>query len=139
MRDKKRVLFVAESATLCHVTRPLCLADGLKDAEIHFACQNDLRNSYQKTTRSLILIVAERSILSNLKQGTPAFSIDTLRQYCIDDLELNRQSESRSGRGDLRLSLSVSARARNVPYWSIVNAYWSPFANKQRWVVPDIP
>src|SRR5699024_2082964 len=40
--------------------------------------------------------------------------------------------------GDFRLSLAVSGRLTQIPYLSITNAYWSPYA-EQYFPVPDVP
>ena len=39
--------------------------------------------------------------------------------------------------GDLRVSLSVSARLAGIPYVAIANAYWSPYA-RRRFPLPDV-
>lgn len=41
--------------------------------------------------------------------------------------------------GDFRLSLSTSAEVCHVPSAVLINAYWSPFAVRERFPVPDHP
>jgi UDP:flavonoid glycosyltransferase YjiC (YdhE family) len=41
--------------------------------------------------------------------------------------------------GDLRLSLSISAKVARIPYASLINAYWSPYAVRDGFPLPDHP
>jgi UDP:flavonoid glycosyltransferase YjiC (YdhE family) len=41
--------------------------------------------------------------------------------------------------GDLRLSLAISAPVERVPYAALINAYWSPFAERDGFPLPEHP
>jgi UDP:flavonoid glycosyltransferase YjiC (YdhE family) len=55
-----------------------------------------------------------------------------------EDLEVIRETAPDVIVGDFRLSLSVSARVAGVPYLTVTNAYWSPYA-RQRFPMPELP
>jgi UDP:flavonoid glycosyltransferase YjiC (YdhE family) len=88
--------------------------------------------------RRVIHSIPEARFLDALSSGRPLHDVTTLRRYVQEDLELLREVRPQLVIGDLRLSLGVSARVAGVPYASIMNAYWSPYAN-QRFPVPSIP
>ncbi|WP_372716881.1 glycosyltransferase [Novipirellula sp.] len=142
LKRKPRILFIAEAVTLCHVTRPLVLAEGLgsDDYEVHFACCQSKRNLVENESRRFHSIdcVGNESFIQNLSYGRPAFSKETLVGYVEQDLELLQSVRPDLVIGDMRLSLAISARKFGVPYWTLTNAYWSPYAN-QPWVVPELP
>jgi UDP:flavonoid glycosyltransferase YjiC (YdhE family) len=60
-----------------------------------------------------------------------------LHGYVQDDLQIMEKVQPDLVIGDFRLSLSVSARLSTIPYASITNAYWSPYA-KPKYVVPEL-
>jgi UDP:flavonoid glycosyltransferase YjiC (YdhE family) len=84
-----------------------------------------------------------RSIKSNvfhdrLASGEPLYTTADLRQYVQEDLRVMTEWEPDLVIGDFRLSLSVSARLAGVPYVTVTNAYWSPFA-RPHFLVPELP
>lgn len=125
-----RVLFFAEGATLAHVARPLVLARQLDIAafEILFARPPEFRwLTGNSGFVELDLDCQDAATFSRrLDRGLPLFDLPTLDRYVQGDLALIDQAKPDVVIGDFRLSLSVSARLRKVPYVTICDAYWSP-------------
>jgi UDP:flavonoid glycosyltransferase YjiC (YdhE family) len=136
------VLFFAESLTLCHVTRPLVLARSLAngDYELHVACPPEYQRLYEGLTVQLhpLNSLPSAQSLARVNAGKPVFAPETLRNYVREDLKLIKQIDPDCIVGDMRLSLSVSARLTETPYAAIVNAYWSPWA-QPRYDAPELP
>lgn len=139
---RKKILFVAEAVTLAHVGRPLTLAQGLDHAhyEVHFACADGYDFCFQDNSfqRWRIHSIPSRQFLQALAQGKPVYDETTLQAYVDDDLRLLDAVRPDLVIGDFRLSLSVSARLRQIPYITITNAYWSPHV-RQHYTVPSLP
>jgi UDP:flavonoid glycosyltransferase YjiC (YdhE family) len=136
------VLFVAEAATLCHVSRPLVLAQALDrdEYDVHFACTpayHGLLADSSFTTWPLQSLPGHE-FLRALANGRRLFELATLRRYVLEDLKLIQAVQPDLIVSDLRFSLSVSAARQGVPHWMIANAYWSPFA-RQSFHVPELP
>lgn len=139
---RARVLFLAEAVTLAHLARPIELASGLSGAEyeIALACDSRYRSILERLpfrTPPLRSLSSER-FLAALARGRPVYDRETLERYVSDDLDLIDAFKPDLVVGDFRLSLSVSARLRQVPYLAISNAYWSPYAT-QTWPAPSLP
>ena len=139
---RHRVLFLVESVTLAHPARAVTLAQSLDPAryEVRLVC--DLR--YLTLFDELGFPVHPiRSIKSHvfhdrLAKGDPLYTTAELRQYVQEDLRVMTEWEPDLVIGDFRLSLSVSARLAGVPYVTVTNAYWSPYA-RPHFLVPEIP
>lgn len=140
--SRKRILFVAEAATLAHVARPLLLAQALDPEryEVHFACDPrfDKLLPTLPFTRHTLRSVPSSRLLDALARGKPLYDTETLRDYVTQDLALIERTAPDLVVGDLRLSLAVSAPLSRVRYLTISNAYWSPYA-QQRYPVPELP
>ena len=139
---KKRILFFAEAVTLAHVARPLVLAQSLNSDhfEAHIACDSRFARLFpdlQLPLHSLSTIPSSRFVHS-LSKGRPLYDTQTLRDYVRDDLEIIEKIRPELIIGDFRLSLAVSAPLSHIPYCSISNSYWSPYA-KQKYTVPELP
>lgn len=138
-----RVLFFAEAVTLAHVARPLALGMALDPAryEIFFACDQRYRhfvNNEHWIYRPLRSISSHR-FLQALAQGSPVYDEGTLRDYVREDLALIDEIKPDVIVGDFRLSLSVSARLRGVPYLAIASAYWSAYSARKDFPLPVLP
>ncbi|MFC6668968.1 hypothetical protein [Marinobacterium aestuariivivens] len=138
----KRVLFFAEAATLAHVARPMVLAHVLEDAgyDVHFACHPRYRELFRALNgpwRS-IHSISSQAFLEALASGRPLYDSETLEAYVKEDLQVIREISPDLVIGDFRLSLSVSARLAGIPYMTITNAYWSPYA-RPHYRVPELP
>ena len=140
MTGRRKILFVAEAATLAHITRPLVLANGLNSDkyEIHFASAD--RYSFifgaDKFQRWPLNSLSTEKFLKRVAGGKPTFEYSEIREYVVDDLALLEKVKPDLVIGDLRHSLQISARIARTPYFSLVNAYWSSYA-RPNFIVPD--
>ena len=138
----KRVLFVAECVTLAHMARPAVLARTLAGTQYEVMFASDGR--YDRLFPSLpskcehLFSISSERFLKALAKGKPLYDEDTLRRYVEDDLALFDRTKPDVVIGDFRLSLSVSARLAKIPYLTISNVYWSPYA-RQHYPVPELP
>ena len=139
--DKRRVLFIAEAVTLAHVARLVALARSLDASRYAVVLACDPR--YNKLIGVLPFPVVElRTIpaaqfFNAIARGSPIYSADDLTAYVEEDMRLLDRFRPDVVVGDFRLSLDVSATLSKVPYITITNAYWSPYA-RLRVPVPDI-
>ncbi|MEQ1530404.1 MAG: glycosyltransferase, partial [Methylococcales bacterium] len=141
-RAKPRILFVSESVTLAHFARPFELSNNLPedDYEIHFACANIYQKflANAKHTLHTIYSIPAEQFKQALASGNPLYNYSTLKKYVEEDLELIAKVKPDLIVGDFRISLAVSARLAKIPYATISNAYWSPYAPKQ-YPTPCLP
>jgi len=139
---RRSILFVAEAVTLAHVARPVALARGLDPAQYAITLACDTR--YQaflgnEAFRSIpVQSITSARFLENLAKGRRLYDTETLRGYVKADLALFERTSPELVIGDFRLSLSISARIAGIPYITITNAYWSPYA-RQRFPLPELP
>lgn len=139
----KRLLIVAEGATLAHVARPLALA---RAASRSFDVVLALPAQYRWAVGDLQVETVDLTAQSpaefarRLEKGDPLYDLATLEAYVADDLTLIGRFKPDCILGDFRLSLGVSARLAGVPYSALANAYWSPYYDVGGdWPVPDLP
>ena len=130
MTRKRRVLFLAEPATLAHVVRPLVLATALdlNQYDVTFATGSDFRDlTADAGIKSRPLwSIGSKAYLAAVSAGRPVFPYRVLQRYVAEDLRHIAEIKPDLVVGDFRLSLAVSARLAQVPYLAISNAYWSP-------------
>ena len=130
--NKPRILFFAEARTLAHLARPYLLARSLDSDlyEIHFACSTAYERlfDYSNLTRWQLYSLSPTEFGEILERGGLLFPKHLLLKYVEDDLRLMEKVKPDVVVGDLRLSLGVSAPFAKLPYISLTNAYWSPFA-----------
>lgn len=139
----KRILFVAEAVTLAQVVRLLTLARALPPTEfdVHFASA-PLRWPGMDLRGLTLHVLASRSpaqLERSLRRGDRLYSRRTLAGYLEDDLRLLDQVEPDLVVGDLRWTLPGAARLRGIPAATLINAYWSPHAVRERFPVPHHP
>ena len=136
----RRILFFAEAVTLAHVARPLALAEGLgADWEVHLACAPGYARFVRAPWKHHPLgSISSAAFLAALAKGRPLYDISTLNRYVQEDLALLARVKPEVVVGDFRLSLSVSARKAGVPYLTITNAHWSPYA-RVHFPIPEHP
>lgn len=141
-RVKKKVLFVAEAVTLAHMARPMVLAGSLNQERYDITLAADARYDFlfpETRMRRLPLdSISSSQFMQALAKGAPVYDDKTLKSYVDEDLRLIDQVRPDLIVGDFRLSLSVSARLMKVPYATVTNAYWSPYA-EQAYPVPELP
>lgn len=125
-----KVLFFAEGATLAHVARPYVVAQSLSPEafEVVFARPSSFAwLTAGSGLRTIDLPCQDAKVFARrLEHGRPLYDYATLAAYVEQDLALIETERPDVVIGDFRLSLSVSARLRNVPYVTICDAYWSP-------------
>ncbi|WP_041322289.1 glycosyltransferase [Mycobacterium leprae] len=139
---RMRILFIAEAVTLAHVVRPFAVARLLDPSryEVHFACDPRYNNLLGPLPfpHHPIHTVPSKRFLDNMAQGRLfLYGPRTLRKYVEEDSKLLSEIEPDLVVGDLRWSLSVSARLASIPYIAIANAYWSSHA-RRRFPLPDV-
>jgi UDP:flavonoid glycosyltransferase YjiC (YdhE family) len=139
----KRVLFVAEAVSLAQVVRLVTLAQSLEASryEVHFASArfDDLIFRGTTFTRHTLSSLSPEVVERRVARGLRPYGRRTLARYVRDDLALFERVRPDLVVGDLRLSLAVSAPLSRVPLASVINAYWSPYAERDGWPLPDHP
>jgi UDP:flavonoid glycosyltransferase YjiC (YdhE family) len=139
---RKRILFLAEGATMAHFVRPLVLADSLDTAQYDIYFYAPARFSPYLRHKSFkvgeLKTMPGEQFLANIGKGAPAFPADVIRDYVKGDRELIRSIGPDLIIGDMRPSLPISARLEGASCAVIMNAYWSPYA-KRRSIIPSIP
>jgi UDP:flavonoid glycosyltransferase YjiC (YdhE family) len=140
--SRKRILFLAEGATMAHVVRPLVLANSLDPRQFDIYFYTPARFAHylrhKPFTVGELKTMPGEQFLANLAKGAPLFPPDVIRSYVKQDCELIRGIGPDLVVGDMRPSLSISARLEGASYAVIMNAYWSPYA-KRRSIIPSIP
>ncbi len=138
----KRILLVAEAVTLAHMARCVVLADYLhKTGKYQVALAADER--YDAVigpvayARMSIYSIPSPVFFAKLAKGSVLYDKKTLCRYVEDDLKIIEDYNPDFIIGDFRLSLAISARLAGIPYATITNAYWSPYADIQ-YTIPDI-
>lgn len=137
----KKVLFISESVSLAHVIRPYKLAEQIEnDFEIYFACSKDFRHLLIEKDWKFYSIntLSNVKFTRRLKLGMSLFSKDELRNKVKEDINLITTIKPDLIVGDLRFSLTISARIMNIPFITITNAHWSPHLNIEKYPLPDL-
>ena len=131
---RRKILFMAGGGSLAHVARPLALIDMLKDSiascDLFLGadpCYSPLLGAVNATVAPLPSIPTD-IFRKRVKSGVPFFDAGFLAQQLNDDYALIDRIKPDLIIGDFRVSLSVSARKRNIPYWTITNTHWLPEA-----------
>jgi len=142
----KRILFVAEAVSLAQVVRLVTLARAV-DAhryQVHFASAifddlvfgaPELAHFVRHRIASLPAAVVDRRVARGLRP----YGKRTLARYLREELALFEAVQPDLVVGDLRLSLAVSAPLAQVLHACIINAYWSPYAERNGFPLPDHP
>ena len=140
---RPRVLFVAEAITLAQVVRLVTLARGLDPAryDVSFASAPFDPVAFSGTSLEPIPLVTvdRKNVLKKIERGERIYEKDVLTKYVEAELELFERVEPDFVVGDFRLSLAVSARRAGIPHASLINAYFSAFAERDGFPVPDHP
>ena len=143
LAKRQRVLFVSEDVTLEQVVRLAVLAQSLDPLryEVHFACGHfdDLVFRDLQFARHSITTLERETAFRALAAGRRLYEISVLRRYAEEELELFQKVKPDVVVGDFRLSLAASAPVAKVPLVTLINAYWSPYAVRDRFPIPDHP
>ena len=134
---------MSESVTLAQLVRLVSLARALdpRDYELHFASArfDDLVFRGTSFVRHFIDSVSPEHVDSALRKGRRIYDATTLARYVKDDRALLSRTCPDLVVGDFRLSLTVSAPLAGVPHVALANAYFSPFAIRDGFPLPDHP
>lgn len=140
---RRKVLFVTENITLAQVVRLATLARGLPsdEYEVHFACSDFEPLIFDGTNfeRHELFTIDKEQGFKALAKGERLYDVKTLERYVADELRVIDAIKPAVVIGDFRLSLAVSAPMRGIHCASLINAYWSPYAVRDSWPVPDHP
>jgi len=139
----KHVLFFAEAVTLAHIARCIVLANELHNTGkyiITLAADSryDEIVGLMPFRRVHLYSVSSQYFAKKLAQGLPIYNVQTLTDYVNEDLRIMDEIKPDFIIGDFRLSLAISSRIKKIPYATITNAYWSPYANIS-YTIPEIP
>ncbi len=140
---RKKVLFFAETVTLAHIARCITLARALHSSgnyDIILAADSRFDDIIGPLPfkRLPLFSLSTRSFTRKLAQGLPVYNMQTLISYVHEDVAIIESIQPDFVIGDFRLSLAVSCRLKKVPYATLANAYWSPYANIL-YPVPELP
>ncbi len=140
--SRKVVLLVAEAVTLAHYGRIAMLSRALPSSDYRIIVAADPRyrglDEIPGVEFHPIWSIPSDQFSRALAQGSPLYDVNTLMRYVEGDLTLIDAVQPDLVVGDFRLSLAVSAPLRKIPYASVVNAYWSPYADIA-YPVPELP
>ena len=139
----KRLLFVAEHVTVAQVVRLFMLARAAERAghEVHFACASfdPLVFQGESFRRWPITSLSPAEAEKRIQSGARVHDQATLARYVDEERTLLDAVKPDLVIGDLRMSLSISAPVSKVRYAALINAYWSPYAVRARYPMPDHP
>ena len=139
---RRRILFLAEGATMTHFVRPLVLADSLNADQYEIFFRTPSR--YHRFLKDKPFHVGDLQaidpavFLKLMSRGKRLYSANVLRSSVADDLRLLRQYRPDLVIGDFRLSLAISASIEPTPFATVFSAYWSRFA-RQEMIMPETP
>jgi len=139
----KTVLFVSENITLAQIVRLLALARELRTDryDVHFACGpgHDWLFNDRAFRRWPLFTLPGADALAALAKGQRLYDERTLERYVADELSVIEAVKPDVIVGDFRLSLAVSTKVTGVHCASLINAYWSPYAERDAFPMPDHP
>lgn len=138
-----RILFVAEAVTLAQVVRLAVLARGLDPAryDVHFASAafDELVFRDLAVRRWPLTSLSPDTVARAVARGSRIYGARTLARYLEDDQRVLAEVRPDLIVGDLRWSLAVAAPKAGIPYAALINAYWSPYAVRDGFPLPDHP
>jgi UDP:flavonoid glycosyltransferase YjiC (YdhE family) len=141
MLGRKRILFVSESVTLAQIVRLTTLARALDPDryDVHFAATDFPSYVDFPVRRWPLWGISAATAQARLAAGKRLYTNGVLDRYVKADLGVIDVVRPDLIVGDLRWSLAVSAPLRKVPLASLINAYWSPYARRDGFPLPDHP
>jgi UDP:flavonoid glycosyltransferase YjiC (YdhE family) len=137
-----KILLVAENVTLAQVVRLVALGRRLgPEFQVHFACSEFDPLVFDDTPfiRHTLLTAPKDKLFRAMEQGKPLYDKRTLRDYVRADVELLERVRPDLVVGDFRMTLSSAAQLVQIPCATLINAYFSPFAQRDSYPVPDHP
>jgi len=141
--EPKRILFVAENVTTDQVTRLVSLAGSLPEQrfEVTFAASqfDPVVFDGMGFQRRRIHSLPRDQMLSRVAAGKQVYDDSVLRDYVEQERDLLKDSRPDLVVANFRPSLTVSAPLHGVPLATVVGAYWSPYAVRDGFPIPDHP
>ena len=138
--QRKRILFVAEAATLAHVVRLIVLAKTLDQDkhQIHFACTKGYEHCLNglRFTFWPLHSITQQQFLNAIAKGITPYTEKILNRYLKDDFQIIDSIRPDLIIGDNRFSLAISAPVKRIPYVTLTNAHWSPYSPLTRIPMP---
>ena len=140
---RRRLLFVVENLTLTQVVRLVALAAQLDPEryEVHFAASefDPLVFGGKHFHTWPIQSIDKEGSLRKLERGERLYDSQVLNAYVDEELALFARVRPDLVIGDFRMSLATSAELAGLPVAVLINAYWSPYAIRDVFPVPDHP
>jgi UDP:flavonoid glycosyltransferase YjiC (YdhE family) len=140
---RTRILFVAENVSLAQVVRLRVLAGSLDPQryEVVFACSDFDPLIFDGTAfqRRAIHSMTAAQMHRRMAWGRRLYGMRTLARYVREDLALLEDVRPALVVGDLRLSLLIAAPKLGIPHAALINAYWSPHAERDVFPLPVHP
>lgn len=139
---KIKILFIGESVSLAHVTRPHTLAQPLdaKQYKVHFASGKDypfIEKIKQATYHSIFTLSSEK-FYEQIAKGKPVYDKQTIKDYVQAELKLISKIAPDIIIADNRPTLQISAALTGISFVNLCNAHWSPYSTLT-FPIPDIP
>ncbi|MBS0658980.1 MAG: glycosyl transferase family 1 [Verrucomicrobia bacterium] len=144
----RRILFLCEHVTWSQIVRSLVLARGLdrREFDVHFACGTFDPRLFgrgalggERLTRHALHSVDPKKIEAALEAGEQLYEKSVLARYVDAERQLFDEVRPDLVVSDLRWSTAISAPLAGVPCATLVNAFWSPHAVRDRFPLPDHP
>ncbi len=140
---RRRLLFIAENVSLSQVVRLASLARRLDPEryEVHFACNefDPLVFSGARFQYWPLFTIERDAALQRIARGQRLYETRVLGRYVSEELALIERIAPDLVIGDFRLSLAVSTAVAGVRLATLINAYWSPYALRDAFPLPDHP
>lgn len=127
----KKILMIPEGNWLAHVSRPLVFANVLRNKgyEVLFACSgkhSDLPRQAGFPTHPLFTKDPEHGLTKARRLGS-SYDDFLVKNYVESEIECLSKLKPALVVGDFRITLSISTELLDIPYISILNAYWTNF------------
>ncbi len=136
MSKKQRFLIFVEAVSMAHVTRSWSLAQRLVELghEVHFACPIQWVGVLNAEAIAQRLEIKWHQLNSMtpgeferaIEWGLPFADEPKISLYVEEEKKLIEEVEPDWVVGDFRMSLNFSSKEMQVPYITLVNAYWTP-------------
>lgn len=143
VKVKPRILLLSENVTLAQLVRLATLGRGLADTEyeVHFASSEfpELVFAGSRFIRHELETLPAQRADQALRAGRRLYDKARLLRYIAADTQLIQAVRPELVVGDFRWSVPTSAQLCGVPSAVLINAYWSPFAPREGFPVPDHP
>ncbi len=140
---RRKILFVSENVTLAQVVRLVVLAGSLDPEryDVHFAASEfpPFVFAGRRFEQHSLFTIDKDVVFKALAAGKRIYEERTLERYVEAELSLFDRVQPDLVVGDFRLSLATSTAVARVHHATLINAYWSPFAVRQEFPVPDHP